>query len=420
MRTEAGYRLLVGDEIATRRNDRQLRTDTGEMVRNRDHWRIDHIEHDGAIVASGRSGTVHLPANYVSEQVELAYAQTGHAAQGRTVDHALLVVDGTIDNRGVYVPLTRGRHANHAYVALEPDDPRTARDVLAEAINRDWADVPATAYRQQLEQTTPPGRIPAAVPRRPLDPADLRLLAGEVARIEALAVPFSQRELRRDLNHAANQRAQHQQAMAALAEAKARRDRIGERLAGLSPWNPFHTQERRQLETDNRTANRAVARHRHTLDHPAGRVADADASVAKRQALLDRHQPNHDRLPDLYAELDRDLDARIERAGIDPPPRWAINTLGHRPDQPELAALWDHTVGRVEQHRTIHSITSDDHAIGPRPRRSDPSYPVWASIAADLRGFGGRLGIESELERRARNLPREVEPDRALDHGISL
>ncbi|MGE3449583.1 MAG: MobF family relaxase, partial [Microbacteriaceae bacterium] len=256
-RIEAGYRLLVGDEIATRRNDRQLRTDSGEMVRNRDHWRIDHIEHDGAIVASGRSGTVRLPADYVSEHVELAYAQTGHAAQGRTVDHSILVVDGTIDNRGVYVPLTRGRHANHAYVALERDDPRTARDVLAEAVNRDWADISATAYRQQLEQMTRPGRISAAVLRQPFDPADLRLLAGEVARLEALAVPFWQRELRRDLNHAADQRAQHQQATAVLAEAKAKRDRIGERLAELSPWNPFHTRERRQLETDNRTANRA-------------------------------------------------------------------------------------------------------------------------------------------------------------------
>ncbi|MGE0732613.1 MAG: MobF family relaxase [Acidimicrobiia bacterium] len=419
-RTEAGYRLLVGDEIATRRNDRQLRTDNGEMVRNRDHWRIDRIDHDGGIVASGRSGTVRLPADYVEAAVELAYAQTGHAAQGRTVDHSLLVVDGTIDNRGVYVPLTRGRHANHAYVALEPDDPRTARDVLAEAINRDWADIPATVYRRQLEQPAPSGRQPAAVSPLPLEADELRLLAGDVDRIEALAVPFAQRELRRDLNHAATERAQHQQALAALAEAKAKRDRIGERLADLSPWNPFHASERRQLETDNRTANRAVARHRRTLDDTAGRVAAAEARVAERQAWLDRHQPDHDRLPTLYAELDRDLDARIERAGIEPAPRWAINTLGHRPDQPELAELWDHTVGRVEQHRTIHAITSDHQPIGARPLRSDPSYPIWASIAADLRDVGGQLGIESELERHARNLPREVAPGRALDHGISL
>ncbi|MGD9751448.1 MAG: MobF family relaxase [Acidimicrobiia bacterium] len=416
--TEAGYRLLVGDEVATRRNDRQLRTDTGQMVRNRDHWTITHIHHDGGIVANGRSGTVQLPADYVAEQVELAYAQTGHAAQGRTVDHALLVVDSTIDNRGVYVPLTRGRHANHAYVALEPDDARTARDVLAEAVNRDWADIPATVYRHQLKQPAPSGRHPAAVPPPPLEAAELRLLAGEIARIEALAVPFWERELRRELNHAANQRTQHQQALAALADAKTKRDRIGERLAELSPWNPFHARERRQLESDNRTANRAVARHRRTLDDTAGRVAAAEARVAERQAWLDRHQPDHDRLPALYGQLDGDLDARIERAGIDPPPRWATNTLGHRPDQPELAELWDHTVGRVEQHRTIHAITSDDRSIGGRPPRSHPDYRRWTALAADVSNAAEQLGREHDLRPSVRH--NEFDHDRSLGHGISL
>ncbi|MGD9753547.1 MAG: AAA family ATPase, partial [Acidimicrobiia bacterium] len=420
VRTEAGYRLLVGDEIATRRNDRQLRTDNGEMVRNRDHWTITNIHQDGEIAVSGRSGIVHLPADYVSGQVELAYAQTGHAAQGRTVDHALLVVDGAVDNRGVYVPLTRGRHANHAYVALEPDDTRTARDVLVEAINRDWADVPATVYRQQLEQTAPLGRTPAAVSPPPLDPADLRLLAGEVARIEALAVPFWQRELRRDLNHAASQRTQHQQAIAALAEAKTKRDRIGERLGELSPWNPFHARERRQLETDNRTANRTVARHRHALDDTAGRVAAAETRVVERQAWLDGHQPDHDRLPALYGELDRDLDARIERAGIDCAPRWALNTLGYRPDQPELAELWDHAVGRVEQHRTIHEITSDHQPIGARPPRSDPEYARWASLAADLGEAARQFGAEETLDWHVQRQIGVGDHDRSFDLGISL
>ena len=77
------------------------------------------------------------------EHVELAYAQTGHGAQGRTVDYSLLLVDREIDNRGVYVPMTRGKIENHAYVALDIDDPRTARDVLADAVTRDWADIPA-------------------------------------------------------------------------------------------------------------------------------------------------------------------------------------------------------------------------------------------------------------------------------------
>jgi hypothetical protein len=36
---EAGsYRLHVGDAVATRRNDREMRTDRGLMVKNRDRW----------------------------------------------------------------------------------------------------------------------------------------------------------------------------------------------------------------------------------------------------------------------------------------------------------------------------------------------------------------------------------------------
>ncbi len=46
--------VFTGDEISTRHNDRRLRTDRGEMVRNRANWTVDHVGRDGSIVASGR------------------------------------------------------------------------------------------------------------------------------------------------------------------------------------------------------------------------------------------------------------------------------------------------------------------------------------------------------------------------------
>jgi hypothetical protein len=144
-----GQRLLVGDEIVTRRNDRTLRTDRGVMVKNRDHWTIQTIHDDRSVSLTGRTGTVHLPAKYVGEHVELGYAQTSHATQGRTVDTGLLLVDAPTDSRGVYTPMTRGRNANHAYVVT--DENRTAVDVLTQAVGRDWIDQPATTKRTQLE-----------------------------------------------------------------------------------------------------------------------------------------------------------------------------------------------------------------------------------------------------------------------------
>jgi ATP-dependent exoDNAse (exonuclease V) alpha subunit len=136
--------MLVGDEVVTRRNDRRLRTDQGLMVKKRDHWSITSIHRDRSITVTGRTGTIRLPIEYVTGHVQLGYAQTSHATQGRTVDTAILVIDSQTDCRGVYSPMTRGREANHAYVVTE--DNQTALDVLTHAITREWIDQPAIGY----------------------------------------------------------------------------------------------------------------------------------------------------------------------------------------------------------------------------------------------------------------------------------
>lgn len=141
--------MLVGDEVVTRRNDRRLLTNRGLIVKNRDHWTITAIHPDRSVTVAGRTGTIRLPVEYAVEHLELGYAQTSHATQGRTVDTALLLVDTPTDSRGVYTPMTRGRDSNHAYVVVE--DNQTALDVLSQAITRDWIDQPAVTRREQLD-----------------------------------------------------------------------------------------------------------------------------------------------------------------------------------------------------------------------------------------------------------------------------
>ena len=101
------------------------------------------------------------------ENLDLGYAQTSHATQGRTVDTALLLIDGPTDTHGVYTPLTRGRHANHAYTVTQEN--QTARDVLTQALARDWIDQPALTRRNHLE---PRGRTPVELPE-PGEPDEL-------------------------------------------------------------------------------------------------------------------------------------------------------------------------------------------------------------------------------------------------------
>jgi ATP-dependent exoDNAse (exonuclease V) alpha subunit len=148
MRAGDGW-ILEGDEVVTRRNDRTLCTDRGLMVKNRDHWTITTIHPDHSVTLTGRTGTIQLPAEYVVEDLELGYAQTSHATQGRTVDTALLLADTPTDIRGVYTPMTRGRESNHAYVVV--DENQTAHDVLTQAITRDWIDQPAVVRKAQLD-----------------------------------------------------------------------------------------------------------------------------------------------------------------------------------------------------------------------------------------------------------------------------
>ena len=161
-----GYELREGDLVATRRNDRTVHTDQGLMIKNRDHWTIQRIHDDGGLAVSGRTGHAHLAPGYVAEHVELAYAETSHANQGRTVDRSLLYLDGPTDTRGIYVPMTRGSLSNDAFVVT--DGERTPADVIAEAVARTWIDRPAHEVRQELATPDAPRR---RAPRRSPRPA---------------------------------------------------------------------------------------------------------------------------------------------------------------------------------------------------------------------------------------------------------
>jgi hypothetical protein len=149
LETSAGLRFFVGDRVVTRRNDRALRTDRGSMVRNRADWTVVAMDQRRlTMTLRGPDGTVVLPPDYIDRFVELGYAQTVHAAQGRTVDRCVLVTDNAIDGRGLYVGLTRGRLSNEALVVV--DDDRSAVDVLGEALSREWGDVPAIETMEVL------------------------------------------------------------------------------------------------------------------------------------------------------------------------------------------------------------------------------------------------------------------------------
>jgi conjugative relaxase-like TrwC/TraI family protein len=146
----------ANDLVVTRENNRRLKTETS-WVKNGDVWIVSATHADGSMTVTRVSGhgSVLLPASYVRENVELAYATTAHRAQGRTVDSAHAYVSPTTTREVLYVALTRGSNANHLYVDTHYDpDPSTGHDgftesataleVLAGALRREGADVSAT------------------------------------------------------------------------------------------------------------------------------------------------------------------------------------------------------------------------------------------------------------------------------------
>jgi conjugative relaxase-like TrwC/TraI family protein len=222
VRVAGGETAAVGDIVATRRNNRALRTDRGEPVRNRDRWVVLDVGRDGRLTVSHLDGygRVTLPADYARANVRLGYAATGQGHQGDTVDSGIGVVTATTTHRSLYVAATRGGAENRILVVTgEPDQ---ARDVLEQILTNDRADTPAVAQRRHLAAQVPgshhsPNDLQSAeealaVARRALDDTRHR------------AAPFLRPLAAAETDHRAAE-AELRASRAALAEAPLRRRR---------------------------------------------------------------------------------------------------------------------------------------------------------------------------------------------------
>ena len=101
-----------------------------------------------------------VPRSYLARSAELAYAGNVHVAQGRTVDTAHLLVTGTLSRQALYVGMTRGRESNTAHVVTgttapagkKPYQQAAPESVLADVLQRDGDDLPATGQIRQAQE----------------------------------------------------------------------------------------------------------------------------------------------------------------------------------------------------------------------------------------------------------------------------
>ncbi|WP_326581871.1 relaxase domain-containing protein (plasmid) [Actinacidiphila glaucinigra] len=160
----AGARAHVGDIIVTRLNARRMSVRGGrDFVKNGDTWTVQAVDPNGELVVrhTGHHGRIRLPADYVAGHCELGYASTIHRAQGMTVDTSHALATPASGREGVYVQLTRGRHTNRLYVALDHDG-QDLNDVLTGIAARRRAQLSATETIADLQRhATAPGTLAA-------------------------------------------------------------------------------------------------------------------------------------------------------------------------------------------------------------------------------------------------------------------
>jgi conjugative relaxase-like TrwC/TraI family protein len=385
VRIAGGEHAHVGDLVATRRNDRNLITTTGEPVRNRETWTVMGLGADGCLTVSREQGqgTVTLPAAYVHEHLRLGYAATEHGYQSDTVDHSLSLVSTATTRRGLYVGATRGREDNQLCVVTETDDVTEARDKLEAILAFDRADVPAVTQRRNLAHLHPREtnrQLPVPARRceipewfeplraqlcRERDLAEQEATAGEAQRARLAAdVADAERELAsvearmapaREALAAATRHADEARWQRNDAERRFTATGLRGRRAARRELNAAEAREDRAVDYRDRTRQR-TAPQEDQYNHAEARVDEA------REALY-----RHDQRARLRHTLGQVPDLRQQVDTLDTWGRWArgdIIDLGRIGDAVAVLASHHRCDEHADQFRALGDAVLDwaDHA----------------------------------------------------------
>jgi len=163
---DAPRRLGRGEDRG-RRPDRDPPQRPRLDVADRETWTVTNHHPDGSLTVTD-AGARNLPAGYVHQWVELAYATIVYGAQGETVHTAHLLVGERTGASSACVGMSRGRDHNTAHIVAETV--ADARRQWIEVFSCDRADLgPTHAARLaagDVERYGPkPPHRPPVIPR---------------------------------------------------------------------------------------------------------------------------------------------------------------------------------------------------------------------------------------------------------------
>jgi hypothetical protein len=374
------------------------------------HARTLTLRLDGADVRE-----VLLPRSYLdgrgrgerNRRVDLAYATTGHRAQGLTRGRALVRLTGTEDVNWLYVQLSRARQETRLYAVVGPEPQGTGELDLPD---RDQPD----GYLQLAQALSRAGGQTLAIDT-PSSP-DLQRMSTAELRAE-------RDRLRCQLDQAPHDRSRE------LAQATTHRQRIEEALAAHQPaggggpggmlrWlrrsNDQPAQLPGALAVATQQVDRAHDRERELRQHQQRRAGwlEANAHLGPQYRQVMRTLAWQRRATGLAVEADR--------------PGYVLETLGPVPESTRGKRAWRHAAAEIEQYRRTYHITDPDRALGPEPRdpaqRADRQRVRGAieRVQTKQRAADHSRNTESTSERPQQPRPREERgrqgPERAAGY----
>ena len=424
VRLRDGAQASAGDWIMARSNDATVRAgQRGRTLVNRDILRLTDTDPHGTELSvevvrltgrdeSGReswSRPFLVSRSYLWNEAHLGYAVTFHAAEGRTVDSAISVFSGEEDRQATYVPLSRGRENNEAYViagwriADPRPGPRPAPELARqERLDREHAGLgDAQDARLAREEVTAEQVLAQCLGRdgQQLSATDTRAAEwSDADRLDVLGVQWQ--HVTRDAAEHRYRAAVH----AALTEEEARQVLADPAATWL--WRTLREAEAAGL--DGAAAVRhAVASGPFTDAGSVARVLDwrirqltdgmpALAAGSWASQVPQTGDPDTDRYAAELAEAMTDRQRRLGEHAAEHPPAWA-HALGPVPEHPLDRAAWEHKAGQVAAYREMWGWTHPSEPIGPRPGPQSPeACGSWQAAAEALDQQPGDLSGHSD------------------------
>jgi conjugative relaxase-like TrwC/TraI family protein len=351
--------LAVGDRIVCGHNAiaelRVANGSRGTITALDSQQRTLTIRLDGP---DGREVT--LPRSYLegrgrgerNRRVDLAYATTGHRAQGLTRGRALVRLTGSEDVNWLYVQLSRARQYTRLYAVVGPEPQGTGELDLPD---RDQPD----AYLQLAQSLSRAGGqtlamdTPSSLDLRRLSTAELRAERDRLRR----QLNQAPRDRGRELGRATTHRQQAEEALAAHQQS------TGRQPPGMLRWLRRADDQPARipggLAVATQQANRAHDRERELRQHQHRRdgwlEANAHLGLQYRQVL--RALAWKRRATGLAVEQER--------------PGYLLEALGPVPASTRGRRAWRQAAADIEHYRSSYHITDPERALGPEPH--DPT-----------------------------------------------